>query len=93
MAGDWETDDLVGVLRLFLANRSVLEALDGGWNLCKAAAKAASLFESRHDCTEQKISLLIMILVTTSFVVLGSDYELFGWRLCKPRRLHGTGVD
>ena len=25
-----------------------------------------------------------MILVTTSFVVLGSDDELFGWRLCKP---------
>ena len=55
MAGDWETDDLVGVLRLFLANRSVLEALDGGVeSFAKAVAKTASLFESRHDCPDKK---------------------------------------
>jgi len=30
-AGDWETDDLVGVFRLFLQNLEVMDGLEGGW--------------------------------------------------------------
>ena len=31
-AGRWTTNDLVAAVRLFLRNRSILEALDGGWS-------------------------------------------------------------
>lgn len=29
--GDWETDDLVGVFRLFLQNQDVMDGMEGGW--------------------------------------------------------------
>ena len=54
MAGDWETDDLVGVLRLFLANRSVLEALDGGWNLLQKPLRRLHHFLNRDTIAQSK---------------------------------------
>ena len=95
MAGDWETDDLVGVLRLFLANRSVLEALDGGWNLLQKPLRRLHHFLNRDTIAQSKKNIAAHYDLGNDFFssVLGSDHELFGWRLCKPRRLHGTGVD
>ena len=29
--GDWETDDLVNVFRLFLQNQDVMDGMEGGW--------------------------------------------------------------
>ena len=30
-AGDWETDDLVMLFRLFLQNLEVMDGMEGGW--------------------------------------------------------------
>ena len=54
MAGDWDTDDLVGLLRLFLANRSVLDSLDGGMNLLQKPLRRLHHFLNRDTIAQSK---------------------------------------
>ncbi|MGE5088151.1 MAG: class I SAM-dependent methyltransferase [Candidatus Levyibacteriota bacterium] len=41
MAGDWTVDDLTALTRILLANRDVLDGLDGGWSRLAAPARRA----------------------------------------------------
>jgi len=54
MAGDWDTDDLVGLLRLFLANRTVLESLEGGLNLLQKPLRRLHHFFNRDTIAQSK---------------------------------------
>jgi cyclopropane-fatty-acyl-phospholipid synthase len=51
MAGQWRTDDLTGLLRLILRNRSVLEGLESGW--ARLVAPFRRLFHLLRDNTRR----------------------------------------
>lgn len=73
MAGDWTVDDLTALVRILLANRGVLDGLDGGWARLAGAARRALHAAARNTRSGSRRNIATHYDIGNDFFALFLD--------------------
>lgn len=72
--GDWETDDLVSVFRLFLQNQDVMDGMEGGWaSLLNRIARWGYLIGQKNTITGSRKNIALHYDLGNDFYELMLD--------------------